>query len=208
MVNGDRHTTVLFWILMAVQRMHEAGAVGSLQLRSCSEAVAGMRAQANDLMSSLDRDLPYPYASLLGMLVKINVALMTFWRSSELYLQMCGMNQLAGQSWGTALIKNPNCELTGVPGNFPNANGWHLVTMMFTQIVTLFLWNISYKAMYDLGKTLSNPFRNRRIDIAHESIHAGLRQLAQELLSRPLQHLPPGMPPSPPSSMALMSDKL
>jgi len=80
--------------------------------------------------------------------------------------------------------------------------------MMFTQIVTLFLWNISYKAMYDLGKTLSNPFRNRRIDIAHESIHAGLRQLAQELLSRPLQHLPPGMPPSPPSSMALMSDKL
>ena len=76
MVAGDRHTTVLWWILMAVQRMNEAGAVGSLQLRSCAEAVSTMRAQANYLMSSLDRDLPYPYTSLLGMLVKINVALM------------------------------------------------------------------------------------------------------------------------------------
>lgn len=58
MVAGDRHTTVLWWVLMAAQRMNEAGAVGHAQYRACSEAVGAMRAQANDLMSSLDRDLP------------------------------------------------------------------------------------------------------------------------------------------------------
>lgn len=41
-------------------------------------------------------------------------------------------------------------------------------------------------------------WQNRRIDVAHEVIHRGLRQLAQELLSRPMQHLPPSMPPSMP----------
>ena len=47
-----------------------------------SNAVLSMRAQANDLMSSLDRDLPYPYASIVGALVNFVI----FLQSSKLGL--------------------------------------------------------------------------------------------------------------------------
>ena len=69
------------------------------------------------------------------------------------------------------------------------------ITMVFVQLSTLFLWNISYKAMYDLAKVLHNPFGNRQIDVAHETISAGLRNLADQLLGNGEAHLPPDMPP-------------
>lgn len=198
MVNGDRHTTVLFWISMACRRLAAAGAMGSPEMSLCVEAVGFMRAKANDLMSSLDRDIPYPYASLLGMLVKTNVALMTAWRTSELYLNLCGV-KMGAQNWATALEHNPNCKLWGDGpsdiSSFPNQNATQFWTMVVLHLSTLFLWNMSYKAMYDLAKVLHNPFGNREIDIAHETINGGLRRLADELMGRTSKHLPPGMPP-------------
>ena len=194
MVDGDRHTTVLWWILLACQRLNRAGVVAHHQMSLCAEAVGAMRAKANDLMSSLDRDIPYPYASLLGMLVKTNVALMTFWRSSELYLNFCG-TRAAGQTWGTAHEKNRDCHVVSNSATLPNHNEFMFITMVFVQLSTLFLWNISYKAMYDLAKVLHNPFGNRQIDVAHETISAGLRNLADQLLGNGEAHLPPDMPP-------------
>lgn len=57
---------------------------------------------------------------------------------------------------------------------------WHasLNSALFSQpkwyvdIVALFAWNVSYKALYDLGYMLHNPFGDRRIDVAHEVIGA------------------------------------
>ena len=39
--------------------------------------------QANDLMSSLDRDKPFPYASLCATLVYINIVIMSTWKGVE-----------------------------------------------------------------------------------------------------------------------------
>lgn len=190
MVHGDRHTTVLWWVQLAAQRLCKRGVIEAAGLRSVQEGVTGYRAQANDLMSSLDRDIPYPYASLLGMIVKTNVILMTLWRTFELYLNLCG-TMTGAQNWMAS--GNPECVMVGNP-TFPNQNALYFMTMIIVQLVTLFLWNMSYKAMYDLGKVLHNPFGNRVIDVAHETIHAGLRQLAEELLGEAVHHLPPEMP--------------
>ena len=50
--------------------------VGKLErefVSTISLSVSSMRGQANDLMSCLDRDKPYSYASLCGLLVNINL---------------------------------------------------------------------------------------------------------------------------------------
>ena len=58
-------------------------------------------------------------------------------------------------------------------------------------LVILLLWNASYAAMFDIAKTLHNPFGNRRIDVAHEAIGKGLRKLADALCTHGADHLPP-----------------
>ena len=45
---------------------------------------------------------------------------------------------------------------------------------MMIDIFVLLAWNVSYNALYDLGHMLTNPFGNRRIDLPHETIGAGL----------------------------------
>ena len=52
MVNGDRHTTVLFWITMACRRLSAAGVMGAPEMSLCVETVGAMRAKANDLRAS------------------------------------------------------------------------------------------------------------------------------------------------------------
>ena len=48
-------------------------------------------------------------------------------------------------------------------------------------LIVLFAWNVSYKALYDLGYVLYNPFGERRLDVAHETIGGGIRRLAFEI---------------------------
>ena len=59
-----------------------ANEVSERGLQQIANAVLSMRAQANDLMSSLDRDLPYPYASIVGALTNFVI----FLQSSKLGL--------------------------------------------------------------------------------------------------------------------------
>lgn len=71
MVKGDRHTTVFWWIMNEFTTMGRAGKLDAPYVILVSETVGVMRAQANDLMSSLDRDKPYSYTALCGLLVRI-----------------------------------------------------------------------------------------------------------------------------------------
>jgi len=201
MVKGDRHSTILWWVLLAVKRAHYAGHTTDVELEKCAEAVSLMRAQANDLMSSLDRDIPYPYASLVGALVRINVLLMSLWKSTELYLMFCGMTGIGSQNWGTAHSLNPQCQIPNPQA--PNNTGLIWLVAVIFHLASLFFWNLSYQAMYDLGKILHNPFGNRRIDVAHEAIHAGLRRLAEGLLAGGEAHVPPTMPFAAPQSLPM-----
>ena len=71
MVQGDRHSTVYGWIQATCVALSRRGLIREVELSVICGAVSGARAQANDLMSSLDRDLPYPYAALVVTLVKL-----------------------------------------------------------------------------------------------------------------------------------------
>ena len=66
MVPGDRHTSVLAWVQTICVGLRRQGILDKEESGVIADAVSGARAQANDLMSSLNRDLPLPYANLVG----------------------------------------------------------------------------------------------------------------------------------------------
>jgi hypothetical protein len=172
LVGGDRHTTALFWIQMANVRLLRAGHVTPAEFGTLDSAVTGMRAQANDLMSCLDRDIPYPYGSLVGTLVNINLFLMSTWKGLQLSLDYCGP-----APWSTTKCSEPN-----------------LAWVWTAKLVLLLFWNTSYAAMFDLAKVMHSPFGDRRIDVAHEAIAGGIRKLADQLVNAHAA-LPPSMIP-------------
>merc|ERR1711957_172224 len=118
-----------------------------------------MRAQANDLMSSLDRDLPYPYAMTVENLV--DTTLLFFTLSDGLRLAVKGF-----KPWQWALQE--------------------LATM-----IICFAWG----SLVEMQETLYNPFGRRTIDVAHETIHAGLRTLSEGLLGGDNKFAPPRIMP-------------
>ena len=155
MVVGDRHTTVFFWLQLSLKRLADKGALTQEAFsQCCAPAITSMRAQANDLMSSLDRDTPFPYIALAGVLVQVNLLLMSTWKGLE---------------WSQWFA-------TGGQKIFTLPKFW-------ADLGALFLWNLSYQGMYDLSYYLWNPFLDRRIDVAHEAIGAGLRRLGVGLTS-------------------------
>jgi hypothetical protein len=86
------------------------------------------------------------------VLVSINVMVMSTWR---------------GIVWSTWLYGMGD-ELWAAP-------------KLWVDVLVLLMWNISYKGLYDVGYMLHNPFGNRRIDLAHETMFAYLRRLSVEL---------------------------
>lgn len=72
---GDRHTTVLWWIMLQTKLLVVDGYMSKQEHITIVETTLLMRGQANDLMSCMPRDLPYPYASVVGALVNFVIFL-------------------------------------------------------------------------------------------------------------------------------------
>jgi hypothetical protein len=156
---GDRHSTVFHWIVTQLVRFGERPHsspeyLNPLYVKMITEAVSATRGQANDLMSSIDRDLPISYSALAGMLVKINVLINSVWKGIDwsIWLHAAGDDLFTQPRW-------------------------------WVDLFVLLSWNVSYVALYDLGYMLYNPFGNRRIDVAHELIGSGIRKLSESLAS-------------------------
>ena len=169
---GDRHTTVLWWVSLEAKQLADAGEMSERGLAEISEAVLTMRANANDLMSSLDRDLPYPYASVVGALVNFVI----FLQSSKLGLdaRIRYMEDVPGEE--------------GVRRFVPNSSIWGL------ELFVLFTFNIALHGLYNIHTVLHNPFGPRHIDVAHEVIAGGIRKLMVGLMDAN-ERLPPSMLP-------------
>lgn len=150
MCDGDRHTTVLFWICTKARRLELKKLFDTPYVVNICEATMSMRAQANDLMSSLDRDQPFPYVALCGLLVKINIFIMSTWKAVQ---------------WSVWLRAFEIYGLSCKPK-------W------WVDMISMLAWNVSYGGLYDLGYMLHNPFGSRRIDVAHEMVGAGIRKLS------------------------------
>jgi hypothetical protein len=54
---------------------------------------------------------------------------------------------------------------------------------MYVDFAVLLMWNMSYVGFFDLDHSLSNPFLDRRIDVPHELISAGLTDFIDALSS-------------------------
>ena len=163
MVPGDRHTSVFFWIATKLNNQ-SSSMIPSNYNNNLIEMIVSMRGTANDMMDCICTDAPYPYVALCGLLVKLNVLIMSSW---------------AGVRWsiwywtfGHDIWQQPK---------------------IWIDIFVLFTWNISYVCLYDLGYLLYNPFKDRRIDLAHEAISAGLHKLAGELAEGQKSCIPPTM---------------
>lgn len=152
MVSGERHTTVNWWIQIEINRLAERRILNQICLPTLQSAVSTMRAQANDLMLRLEQDKPFPYVALCGMLVKCNVLLMSTWK---------GINwAIWYYSLGGEVVRTPK---------------------LWLDMITLFAWNLSYTALYQLGYVLYNPFLDRRLDVPHEIIQETFAKLAVQL---------------------------
>lgn len=164
MVDGDRHTTVFWWLQFRLSRLADQGVLSENRLEILSSCVTATRAQANDLMSSLDRDSPFPYAHICGLLVSINVWIMCTFKGLEWAMWM--------RFFGGDLFAQPK---------------------FYVDLITLVAWNVSYKSLYDLCYVLHNPFGDRRIDVAHETIGSGIRNFSKSVTGpQQLNFLPPG----------------
>ena len=161
MVPGDRHSTIFWWIQMELTRLQKEGIIPIEYVCVAANHISAMRAQANDLMSSLDRDKPFPYVALCGLLVEMNVFMFSTWKGAQWAV------------WYRAF-----------------GDDFHKQSKFWVDIIVLFLWNMGYVGLYDLGYFLHNPFGGRRVDVAHELIWGGIRTLSSELALGEV-HLPP-----------------
>lgn len=84
MAAGDRHTLVYGWIQGLAVRLARRGLLSQMELSLVANAVSRARAAAGDLMASLGSDLPYPYASLVALLVKFHMTAHALGRGFEL----------------------------------------------------------------------------------------------------------------------------
>lgn len=152
MVPTDRHTTVYFWIQTQLVQLEKAGSLNPHYVLSLSNSIRNARSQANDLMSSLDRDLPFPYVNICFLLVAINVFIFSTFK---------------GVLWSIWLYSNGN-RLAAQP-------------MFWIDLLSTFAWNLSYTALYQLCYVLYNPFGSKKIDIAHATIGGAIQSLSIQL---------------------------
>lgn len=101
MIPGDRHSSVFWWIQHKMVTLEKQGLVSVHFVTQTATAVSSMRAQANDLMSSLDRDQPFCYASLCGLLVQVNLLIMTVSKRVGV-----GISVYVG--WSTSTFRSPS----------------------------------------------------------------------------------------------------
>eukprot|EP00440_Ansanella_granifera_P009346 gb/GFBE01010128.1/.p1 GENE.gb/GFBE01010128.1/~~gb/GFBE01010128.1/.p1 ORF type:complete len:380 (+),score=67.40 gb/GFBE01010128.1/:1-1140(+) len=154
MVPGDRHTTVVTWIQQRLVTLHQQGAIPIEYVRKVTEDITSFRGLANDIMGCLNTDRPYAYASLVGLLVNINLLIMSTWKGVEWSTWY--------NSFGPEVFEQPK---------------WWL------DVLVLVVWNMSYRALYDLATILHNPFGPRRLDVPHETVSVGLRKFMEQMMA-------------------------
>ena len=154
MVPNDRHTTVILWILMELEKLKASGIVINNEFFLIDQ-VCALRANCTDIKSSLALDNPFPYVHLVGLLVKANIFIYSTKKAAD---------------WSKLYFTYGPTLFTGG-------------IQMYVDFAVLVMWNMSYAGFFDLGHSLSNPFLDRRIDVPHELISAGLTDFIDALSS-------------------------
>jgi len=151
LIEGDRHTTVWYWLQSKAADLRAEGVIEELRLMQFINITANMRDTANDLMSRLDRDHSIPYSAIVGSLINLNLWAYTAQKTVQWSIWTHG-----------------------------NAQIWLTPRMWFA--VIFFICYTSLLAMlFDVSHTLYNPFGWRELDIPHNIIGGGIRNLAKKV---------------------------
>lgn len=154
MVNGDRHTTVWFWIQSRAKQLQDAGKINPYELQTICNAITLSRDRANDLMSGLNRDQPAPYVFVVGTLA--NIVLVFF-------------STMKGLNFSVLMHDFGGFRVFGTLG-------------IWVEFIALYLFTMIFSLLYDIAVILYNPFGSRAFDINHDAIGGGIRHLATSLL--------------------------
>jgi hypothetical protein len=154
MVPGDRHTTVWYWIQQKAVNLTEENIISSeLRLQTICTAVTLMRDRANDLMSCIDRDQPIAYTFVVGLLVNLNLVILSLRKGIQWAIWFYDTK---GMIWATP--------------------------KMYTDLMVTISYTIIFAMLYDISRVLYNPFGSRdELDIPHDMVGGGIRNLAKRL---------------------------
>jgi len=90
LANGDRHTTVYMWMHWLIRECQDEGIIGEMTAMTLCVSNSDIRAFANDLNNYLFQEIPFPYAHVTTMLVKIlmiavvtKFSMITMWRATD-----------------------------------------------------------------------------------------------------------------------------
>jgi len=155
MVDGDRHTTVWFWIQIKAEKLAKERSIDRFAFQTlCNAVTLSRNNSAHDLMRRIGRDHPPPYVFVCALLININLLFHSV---------------TTGIKWAIWL-HNSRGQLWEGP-------------KMYVEILVLFAYTTIYAMLFDVSTLLCNPFGPRDIDINHRDIAKGMRKLAKSLAS-------------------------
>lgn len=155
MVPGDRHTTIWLWMQTKTVKLGNQGVIDQVHhVQTICSAITLIRDRANDLMSALNRDQPFPYASITGVLVNFFLLLNALWKGVEWAIWFYEV--------GPQIYYTPK---------------------MYIEIAVLLITSLLFGILYDLSQVLYNPFGMRPIDLPHVAVGGGIRKMARAFAS-------------------------
>ena len=134
LIDGDRHTTVWWIIQMQAKELFSRNVISEIEFGAICNAITLIRDKANDLMSVIDRDEPLLYRFVCSFLVK-----------SYILIEVCR----EGLEWAVLAFEVGWTQLYSEP--------W-----MYFAIGELILYTFSFWMLFDLCRSLYNPFGCRR----------------------------------------------
>ena len=136
MVDGDRHTSVWYWIQEKASELNKKGIIDAHRLQTICNAVTLSRDKANDLMSPIDRDQPPPYIFVCAILINVNLLLYSVAK---------------GMVWST--------WMNDVGGSV------FIEPRLYCDILILYAYTLIFSHLFVVCALLYNPFGPRDIDI-------------------------------------------
>ena len=136
MVEGERHTTVWFWIQTRAKELRDRNSIDAFELQTICNAVTLSRDKANDMMRPIDRDQPPPYVFVCAILINVNLLL---------------YSMAKGLVWSTWMNDAGNKVFTQ--------------PRFYCDILILHAYTLIFSQLFDVCALLYNPFGPRDIDI-------------------------------------------
>jgi len=151
MVNGDRHTTVWYWIQRKAVTLTDQGVISSDQrLQTICNHASCTQGLADDIMNEIGNDHCPVYTSVVGITICYTIGNFIFWKGFQWAIWFYDTN---GAVW--------------------------IEPRMYFEVLISIAYTTILACVFDIDKVMHNPFWFREIDLPCESDVFGLLRLMQ-----------------------------